>query len=316
MPTLGECARRITERSVVLFLGAVDVGKTTLIRRLHERVGGEVVDADLGQSEIGPPAVVSLGTYARGPRAGYFVGDISPRGSFLQVLTGVRNMVSRAERPCLIDTDGYIDEGAALAFKSEMVNIVEPDLLVLVQRGRELDYFKLYGRKGIEVVELTVDHRGSKSREERIRAREEAFRNYFAGAGIRSWSLEDVKFERTLFGHGEPLETASLSKVLGCPVRAAWRSEKKALAVVSGFARLGAARSLADVEQIDLVPDSEIEGRLVGCSANGEFLGLGILKSLSSDRVELLTPVREAAVLQLGSLLVKEDGTHTRLRLT
>jgi len=313
---LEESARRITDRSVVLFFGAVDVGKTTLIRGLHEQVGGEVIDADLGQSEIGPPAVVSLGTYRNGPRAGYFVGDISPRGNFLQVLTGIRNMLSIATRPCLIDTDGYIGEGAALAFKSEMVNIVQPDLLVLIHRERELDYFKLYHHKGIEVIDLPVDHKGSKSREERIRAREEAFRQYFAGAELRSWRLEDVKFERALFGHGEALDTAALSKVLGCPVLAAWRIGRKAVMVVGGFARAGAARALSGIEQVDLIPSSETQGLLLGCSARGEFQGLGILKTISNDRVELLTPVREATVLQAGSLLVKEDGTHTRLRLT
>jgi len=317
MNVLEELAERVTDRSVVLFLGGVDVGKTTLIRQLHERVGGEVVDADIGQSEIGLPGVVSLGTYRGGPRAGYFVGDISPRGNFLQVLAGVQKMVSKASRPCLIDTDGYIDEDAARAYKSELVNIIEPELLVLVQRQRELDYFKLYARKGIPVIELPVSHGGSKSREERIRARETAFRNYFTGARIHKWSLEELKFERALLGHGEALDVVTLSRLLGCPVLAGWKVGRRAIIVVSGFARAGAAVNLlSGIDEIRLVQNSDVRGLLVACLEEGELHGLGILKSISNENVEIFTPAERATILQAGSLQVREDGTHTRLRLT
>jgi polynucleotide 5'-hydroxyl-kinase GRC3/NOL9 len=168
---IDQLACEIRPESVVLFLGATDVGKTTLIRVLHKRLGeGQIVDGDVGQSWIGPPAVVSLGTPG-GMESGYFVGDVSPRGNLLQVTTGIALMARRAERPCLIDTDGYLAEGAARAYKSELINLVRPDLLVLMQRGHELDYYKLYAQKGIEVIDLAVAHRGLKTREERIAVR-------------------------------------------------------------------------------------------------------------------------------------------------
>ncbi|MFQ5850430.1 MAG: Clp1/GlmU family protein [Candidatus Binatia bacterium] len=317
MSALDRLARLITDHSTVLFLGGTDVGKTTLIRQIHERVGGEVVDADLGQAEIGPPAVISLGTYRGGPRAGYFCGDISPRGSFLEVLTGIHRMQLKSARPCLIDTDGYIGEGAARAFKSEILNLVQPDLLVLLQRGGELDYYKLFTQKGVQVFDLRVEHPGSKLREERIRAREVAFRSYFAQAQLQSWHLNEVRFERALLGHGEPLQADALSRLLGCPVSAGWQTGRQAVIVVRGFASsLGATKLTLDADYIQLIHDSDLQNLLLGCQRGGEFEGMGILTAISSEQVEVLTPTRRATVLQVGSLRVRPDGSHGRARLS
>ncbi|MFQ5796457.1 MAG: Clp1/GlmU family protein [Candidatus Bipolaricaulia bacterium] len=146
MSAIDELAAEIDADDKVLVLGGVDVGKTTLIRELETRVDGEVIDADVGQSTIGPPTLISRGSYATGQMEdGYFVGDVSPRGNFLQVLTGIERMVSAARRPCLIDSDGYIDGDAARAYKSEMINLIEPDKLILLQRADELAYYPFRG---------------------------------------------------------------------------------------------------------------------------------------------------------------------------
>lgn len=308
-------ARQLAGCRVVLVLGGVDTGKTTLVRALHARWGGEVVDADLGQAEIGPPAVVSLGTYEDGPRAGYFVGDISPRGHFLAVLVGISRLVGDARRPCLVDTDGYVDDGAARAFKTELINLVRPDALVLLERRGELQYFELFRRKGVEVVGVQVAHGGVKSRDERVRAREAAFRRYFAAAARRWFSFDVVRFERAWLGHGERLDAGGLARVLGCPVVAAWRSGTTAVVVTRGLARPASGGGLpAPVERIRLIPSAEVEGLLVGGLRGQELLGLGIVTALTADGVELFTPTTDLTVLQAGALRVRPDGTHERIR--
>lgn len=318
---LERLVQAISENSIVLFLGGTDVGKTTLIRELHQRIGGEVIDADVGQSSIGPPACVSRGVYrgfaAAEIKASYFVGDISPRGNFLQVLTGIgRCLYGRgpAARPCLIDTDGYIADGAARAFKSEMINLIKPNLLVLLQRGHELDYYKLYAQKKIDVIEIKVGHEGLKSREARIKVREEAFRKCFQNATLKGWELKELRFERTLLGHGEPLECHLLASMLGCKVNAAWKLGDEATLVVDGYAlSLGTVKRALGVEFIHLVNASEIQNLLVGCLFEGQLQGLGILKSISEERVEVLTTAERATVLQIGALRVFEDGRHERI---
>jgi len=316
MSVVEQLARKIRPEMVVLFLGGTDVGKTTLIRNLHELLGGKVVDGDVGQSWIGPPSVVSMGTPQK-MEAGYFVGDISPRGNLLQVMTGIALMAMRAERPCLIDTDGYLGESAARAYKTELINLVRPDLLVLMQREHELDYYKLFVRKGIEVIDLAVAHRGIKTREERIRAREQAFRSYFQGAKQRRWPLSEIKFERGLLGCGRSIETETLSKMLGCTVRAAWQGEDELVLVVEGYAySLGTLRISLGVRRIHIYGWHDLENLLLGCVCDGEFLGLGLLKGLTSQDVEVWTPVERASVLQLGALRLDEKGRHERVRLS
>jgi len=303
----------LIQGKTAIFLGGVDTGKSTLIRRLHQLVGGEVIDADLGQSEIGPPACVSLGDYKH-VKESYFVGDISPRGNFIQLLSAVAQAVRAAEGPCLIDTDGYIDGEAARALKGELINLVRPDLLVLLQRREKLNYFKLFARKGIEVIGVQVAHRGTKSREERIRARKEALHRHFKEAKLRRWPMEEIRFERSPIGHGEPVDPGSLEKILGCRILGAWRLGEELTAIIEGYARsLTAAKDLLKVDYIRLIDLNTVQNRLVGCLAGGRLQGLGILRSINSEQIEVLTPAEEAPVLQVGRLIVHEDGSHRRL---
>lgn len=318
---LRELERRVSDKEIVLFLGGVDVGKTTLIKELYAKVNGEIVDADVGQSAIGPPACISRGIYQQSSesskpevRESYFVGDISPRGNFIQVLTGLKRMVSLSERPCLIDTDGYIDGGAARAFKGEMINLVKPDLLALLQRRGELDYYQFFARKGLDVIDVPIDHHGTKSREERIRAREAAFREYFETAELREWSLKELRFERSLLGHGELLDPQLLGKMLGCQVAAAWRLGDQATVVVDGYAQsLGTVKRALNLEYINLINRSSLGNLLLGCLDGSEFQGLGILKEMQDDKLRVLTPVKRATILQPGSLKVTEGGSHLRV---
>ncbi len=317
-----ELARLIPREGVALFLGGTDVGKSTLIRALHERLGGEVVDGDVGQSWIGPPGLVSLGTPQK-MRAGYFVGDVSPRGNLLQVTVGIALMARRAERPCLVDTDGYIADGAARAYKTELINLIRPDVLVLLQRGHELDYYKLFARKGMAVVDLAVTHRGLKTREERIAARERAFSAYFGRPDVqaRRWALGEVAIERGLLGCGEPVDPRGLGGPReGAAVRAAWRVGRElAVLVVEGSAAPEALRAWQaelGVSRLQLYRWPDLQDRLVGVLHEGEFRGLGVLKGLSSGWVEVLTPVARATTVQLGALrLDPETGRHERVRL-
>jgi polynucleotide 5'-hydroxyl-kinase GRC3/NOL9 len=272
-----------------------------------------VIDADVGQSDIGPPACVSSGDYNHVEES-YFVGDISPRGNFVQLLSAVGQALRAVEGPCLIDTDGYISGGAALALKGELINLVRPDVLVLLQRHGELEYCTLFARKGIKVVKVKVTHQGSKSREERIRAREEAFRRYFRRAELRRWQMEEIQFERSPIGHGEPVNSDSLEKILGCRVLGAWQAGGELAVIVEGHVQsLTSAKDSLKVDYIHLINHSSLQNLLVGCLAGGRLQGLGIVKGLDEGWIEVLTPAKEATVLQAGRLILSEDGRHRRL---
>ncbi len=187
---------------VTLVLGAGDTGKTTLAARLAtalaargERVA--VVDADVGQSEIGPPTTVGLGAVA-GPLtrladaqtlALEFVGDTSPARCIRETADATGRLVRRALTAgfmrVLVDTGGMIEGPLALALKRAKARAVDPDLVLVLQRGDESEAIAraLEGAPRPAVVRLApspaVAPRTATRRREH---RERAFRDYFARA--------------------------------------------------------------------------------------------------------------------------------------
>ena len=93
---------------VILMMGAKDTGKTTCTRDLANELFRRgysvgVIDADVGQSDIGPPTTIGFGTVETVledlshavVRHLYFVGSISPKGHLLPVITGTRKMLDK-----------------------------------------------------------------------------------------------------------------------------------------------------------------------------------------------------------------------------
>lgn len=308
---------KISAEDVVLVLGGVDTGKTYLTKKLWSRIGGEVVDGDVGQSDIGPPAVISRGDYKRGAKEGYFVGDVTPRGNFLQVITGIKLMIAKARRPCFIDTDGYIQDQAALAFKSELVNLAAPTKLLLLQKSNELAYYRLYERKGIEVIEVKAQSEFKKTKQERIKARERAFRDYFDKASIKSINISQVGFERLSIGEGKRLDCETLTKMMDCDVLGAWEIGGQATVIVDGFAKsLGTVKRALNVGYVRLINLSDLKSLLVGCLKPGGDLNLGILKDIDKHKLKILTPAEKVSLIQAGSIQINHHGKQlARVRL-
>src|ERR671922_499145 len=139
---------------VTLVLGTSDTGKTSLVARLAsafaargERIA--VVDADVGQSEIGPPTTVGLGRVTGNlDRLGEaevlaleFVGDTSPVRYIRETAEATRRLVRRAldagfER-VLVDTGGLVEGPLGIALKRAKIRAADPDLVLVLQRRDE-----------------------------------------------------------------------------------------------------------------------------------------------------------------------------------
>jgi polynucleotide 5'-hydroxyl-kinase GRC3/NOL9 len=190
-----------------LILGGADAGKSTLAKYL---IGGlssmgcgvSLVDADIGQKDVGPPATVSL---ARASPAGlgelrveamYFVGSFSPRGHFLPLLTGVKLMVEKASTEfVLVNTTGYI-RGAGEVLKSYKIELLAPEAVIALQRGRELEGI-LGSNPYVRAIKLPVSEKARrKKKKERRAAREKAFREYFRHSSIVEVSSKLLTFQR------------------------------------------------------------------------------------------------------------------------
>ena len=207
---------RAARSPVTLLLGAVDSGKTVLATFLANgllerglRVG--VVDADLGQSEIGPPTTIGLGRIRHElERLGdaelrglFFVGVPSPPGHLRSTVTGTRKMVDRAaalglER-VLVDTSGLVEGELGRTLKQHKIDLLDPDLVICLARAQECEpILELYGRRRRpEILRLAVSALARKrSAAERQRHRARSFEAYFHDATMLRIPLGAVALSR------------------------------------------------------------------------------------------------------------------------
>src|SRR5688572_27759260 len=151
-------ARAVSGRGVYVLVGGMDTGKTTLAKRIASAAVAEgltvgLLDADVGQSTIGPPTTVGF-RLARSeadlaPEAlrqaedMAFVGSISPQGHLLPLVVGTRLLLDRAKdlgaELVVVDTTGQVSGVYAQLLKFHKIGVLQPDLVVGLARGEELE---------------------------------------------------------------------------------------------------------------------------------------------------------------------------------
>jgi len=208
--------RAARQRRTVLLIGGLDAGKTTLARRLIVAALGEgrtaaFLDADLGQKTIGPPATIGL-KHVRTPEqlddpagmadadAVAFVGSTSAQGHLLPLVTGVAKLAARGRAEgadfLVVDTSGMVSGIYGQLVKYHKVEMLEPDLVVGLQRGEELAPLLGVIQRffSVEVVPIGIHPDVvPMSVEQRAEHREHAMRAYFAG------SVQRFRIKPTVF---------------------------------------------------------------------------------------------------------------------
>lgn len=180
-------------------LGGVDAGKThtvaSIANTFHEQgLKVAVIDADVGQSDIGPPCSIGLGFLEKSIRtlsevplhSFYFVGNTSPRGCFFECLHGLSAQIKKAKEQntdiIIIDSTGWIEGEEARKFKLLEIEKSEASLVIAIEKRNELDHITrcLYN---VEMIRRSVsDEARSRTKEERRNLREKAFKRYFRAA--------------------------------------------------------------------------------------------------------------------------------------
>lgn len=302
--TLADLVRRPPRRTLVL--GASDRGKSTfcrlLLRRLHAAgAPAALVDADIGQKDLGPPASIALGVLDPGsapavyPQAAYFVGTVSPGGQFLPLIVGTRNLAEATARPTVINTPGTI-QGPGRILQSFQLESLRPDAVVVLQRGEEAAALRV-AAAGRRVHPLPPSPAArSRSPGERRRNRERAFRAYFREARRIDLPLAALVFRRCLLFSGRP-------RAPGAHLHAEDTAEGRLVVGGPRPGRAGAGWLPAGFER-DLL--CGVDNRAP------EALGMARLQAIdfARGRITLLTPVPPESVagLTLGALYVAGDG--------
>jgi polynucleotide 5'-hydroxyl-kinase GRC3/NOL9 len=332
--------------SIVLLAGSVDTGKTTFAAEAARHLGANglivaVIDADTGQSEIGPPTTVGLGCIH--PQEGAsvkrlsdialqeasFVGATSPSGHLLEWLAAVLEMLRRASAAradlLLVDLPGYVSGPAAVALFCSLVRSADPAMILAFARGAELDELlgAFRGRVAPPVIaRITPSSEvGRKSPAVRSAHRAARFAHHFAGAFRHVLGWERVVLLGAQLAAGSPLAPNLLvfiSNTLGTECLYAEKGSTGAILIVvdedRGTSGVAALEEYFRTQRITIVGRQAYEQVLCGLlDEHGRYLDIGILDEVNfaGRTLTLTTPLRHPAAVRqvaLGWLRLSPDG--------
>ena len=199
-----------SEKCVIILIGGPDTGKTTLVEGLADWLARSgtvaVVDADMGQSHIGPPTTIGWGL-VKDEFAGwdaikiqgfYFVGATSPYRHLLPTVVGTKLMCDAAKlraRFVIVDTTGLATGKLGCILKWSKIDAIRPDIVLAIQRGDELEpVLAPYRRaKSPAIVRMRPPEAVcSKTVDQRTAYRERTFARYFENSDVTELSGDGV----------------------------------------------------------------------------------------------------------------------------
>jgi len=291
----------------VFVIGSPDAGKSTFCRFLCRYLAAEgnsvaLIDADIGQKDIGPPACITSG-YAStesetiAARGFYFVGGVSPYGRFMGMIAGVCLLTGSVDAVFrIVNTTGLV-HGPGRALKGSKIEVLKPDVIAAIQGSTELELL-LAAHRNCRILRIPVSAKAEpRNRDVRRRARESAFFEYFQPAVEVELGVETLIFQRSRLFNGKQVRRPGF---IYCE-----ESAEGLLAVTGGVVpeRPG---------MVVLKPGFE-ENLLCGVAdANG--MGLGLARIIGIDykkkSIRLISPVQreKIRILQLGDIYIDADG--------
>lgn len=211
-------------KGIAILLGATDTGKSILAKFLishlcQKGIKVAFVDADIGQSFLGPPTTIGLALFesppdwdAIQPPEIYFVGSTTPEGHFTVHIKGVKRMVDKAvsygAEVILVDTTGFILGEGGKELKRKKIEILSPRFILALQRSSELEnILNLYkGNLLYRLYRLPLSENGRlRSMEERRAYRAKKFQEYFKESKHKELAIKGIQIE------GEGLDSSGFS---------------------------------------------------------------------------------------------------------
>ena len=193
------------EKGRVILIGMTDVGKSTLStyltnKLLRKLLSLRIIDGDIGQADIGPPTTIgysipttsisSLGELK--PESIIFIGHTNASQVESKIIEGIRRLSDRAQDSLtIINTDGWVVDPEAISYKIRMIVATEPDLVIGLATGEELQPI-LSGSRAHALNVDTAQDVLARSRSDRRETRITGYRRFLEGARTRPISLRTV----------------------------------------------------------------------------------------------------------------------------
>jgi polynucleotide 5'-hydroxyl-kinase GRC3/NOL9 len=321
----------------VLTLGGVDCGKTTFCTFLANRalalgLRTVVIDADLGQSSIGPPATIGVSLvqepvsdlFYLKAQSTFFAGITSPSSITERVIEGVSSLKQQAEditaQFTIINTDGWIQGESAKEFKSSLIRSILPQAIIGIQHVNELEHiFNPAEEEGFKIFRLkpspAVRIRGREARRE---LREQGYKKFLRGNTLRSLPISWIQLEYTPLGKGNSLNGNGLNRIgesIGCRIIYCEETPKELFIVLEEGQSINEKNAKLEElpkKKLYVVNDGYEEGLLVGLlDQNRQFLGLGVISKVDYERqsLKLFTSCKEKiSIVQFGQMKINTNG--------
>lgn len=325
-----------TEPLTVIIVGGIDSGKTSFCtyltnKTLKEKRRVAIIDADLGQADVGPPSTIASCRITKPIRDPFemgaenicFIGVTSPSSAATKVIEAIAKMkekvTKRAVSVLIINTDGWIEGEDAVRYKLSLIKQVKPDILVGIQEQNELTF--LLGAV-TETQKLPIESSPAvrkRDREERKLLREIGYKKYLKGAAVESFPISWVRVSGLPFGNGFAPSREKIDKIVEqigtTPMYAEETSSSVFIALgKEQWADEEIARSIGETlnKKVKIVWQGDEEGLLVALHDKDEnFLGLGVLEQIDYERrvLKVYTRVkRDVCSIHVGQIKLDESG--------
>ena len=328
-------SRVVKPQQIVIVIGATDAGKSTFCRFLLDFAlakGFKVacIDADVGQSQIGPPTTIGVKSFEprseaelpstqkpilnSGKNRGengivldgtadrlYFIGDVSPKGHFLETVTGTRLMVDSAREAeadfIVIDTTGYVHDPPAVILKQHKIELIRPNDLICIGRSTEFEQITAYySQQEWLNIHYLLPHQNarSKSSDTRSRYRKARFDTYFSESSVQHLPFEQIRGGRTPFFIGRianEKELEILSELAETQVyHAEWGHRTLCLIVSRHLSKttITHIKNYLSLTRVTVELRGYFKHRLVGLiDSTGKTSAIGIIEAVDFRKREL-----------------------------
>lgn len=218
----------LQKKGIVMVLGAPDTGKTTFTtflanQALEKGLFPAVLDSDIGQSDIGPPATIGLAfpTHTIGRLSElqadeyYFIGTTSVH-QVCDMVVGLQYLVKKAQERSdlvIIDTCGYVHGETGRRLKYTKLRAINPHIVVALQKKDEL-YPILRSWRGAVIQAAVPPGIKKVSRRTRKEIRQARWSKALSQAQHRQVDLEEKTLINTYLLSGKKTDTILFKKLL------------------------------------------------------------------------------------------------------
>ncbi len=330
---IDDCLRRDCKTFMVL--GPVDTGKSSVCALIANRallrglVPG-IIDADVGQADVGPPACISAAIvqskilWLRELQAEHirFIGQITPQRVEHKITAAIVELAStlRSEgaQVVIVDTDGWVQGVNAIDYKIEAARragvdavIVLGDNNLLYERVNRMLSYLPCGVRRLPTPKI----RRVRDRGDRRKLRSEAYKRYLTPLLQRSLDIGSISIIGSCLYSNKLLDNAKLQqlrRIAGVDIIEASESDDTLYILVEGdidphaIAKL--SRSVG--KQVYVLRASGVKGALIGLiGPRGVEEAIGILQDINAreKKIIVLTPYEgEVKAVIIGSVKLNE----------